>query len=359
MDQYNNQRDTRRQLNYNNNTAKNNTGTLGQPGDVNPPENPDGNAPGSRDPGATPRESRPQHSDGFTMITPNESRRNKLKTMAQKEEEDLQRWREANKPPSVHLPPEKLGGSVSLAEARERQLIDLRQSKLQKKLKKEELDRRKRQEEEEELQKKKAIQREKAERLEERRRREEQQRREQFRQDHLRTTESFLQSLEPTRGPAAVASSSATHTSSWDDALEEKQMVKKEDRIREVQLDHRRVNSAFLDKLEGQSTTIKREEDGEESGEAQRHPSSAFEDFRHQLSQSGGPQDPLTHLKPDPDQSSSGWAEEADPEADFEWAVMKLESKFPYCSRAFLQDILAQCSEDYQQAYTLLSDSLH
>ncbi|XP_041662699.1 epithelial-stromal interaction protein 1 isoform X2 [Cheilinus undulatus] len=106
----------------------------------------------------------PQHTDGFTMIPPNESRRSKLNMMAQKEEESFQRWKEANRPASVHINPEKLGGDMSFAEAREKQMAGLRGSKLQKKMKKEELDRRRRQEEEEALQRMKAVQREKLQR---------------------------------------------------------------------------------------------------------------------------------------------------------------------------------------------------
>ncbi|KAM4608289.1 epithelial-stromal interaction protein 1 isoform 2-T2 [Polymixia lowei] len=304
-----------------------------------------------------------RHSEGFTMIPPNESRRSKLKMMAQKEEDDLQRWKESHRATSVHMTPEKLGGGdVLLADAREKQFRDLRQSKLQKQLKKEEQDRRKRQEEEEELQNMKAKQREKAERLEEKRRQEEQGRREQLRQDHLRTTESFLQRFEQS-GPSPLSSSSATHTSSWrvqqynerqreednsalqlmkqeqrskSEALEEKE----EERRSKEQMNHRRVNAAFLDKLEVQGAAAEREGGGEV-----KHRPLAFDDF-----------DPPTHLTPNPGHSSSDWAEEAEPEPDFEWNVMKLESIFPSCKRVFLEDILTQCNNDYEQAYMLLSE---
>ncbi|KAK6315223.1 hypothetical protein J4Q44_G00147520 [Coregonus suidteri] len=81
--------------------------------------------------------------------------------MVQKEEEDLQRWKEVNRPGPVQIAPEKLGGAVSLAEARERQLMELRQAKLQKQLRKEEMDRQRRQAEENEYERMKAKQREK------------------------------------------------------------------------------------------------------------------------------------------------------------------------------------------------------
>ncbi|XP_076603455.1 epithelial-stromal interaction protein 1 [Chaetodon auriga] len=290
----------------------------------------------------------PRCSDGFTMIPPNESRRNKLKTVAQKEVEDLQRWREANRVTSVHMTPEKLGGNATLAEVRQKQFTDLRCSKLQKKLKKEELDKRRRQEEEAQLQKMKAEKREMAERLEERKRQEQQRRGEKLWQDHLRTTESFLQRFER-RAPGPLASGRATHTSS-----------RKEEStgVREVQLEHKRVNSAFLDKLEGRGRGTENETKGEGIQEAE-YPCFASEDFRHNQFNSAGQHFPLAHLDPDPEQSCSGWTEEADLEPDHDWALMKLTNCFPACSRVFLEDILDQCNSDYEKAYTLLICTLN
>ena len=43
-----------------------------------------------------------------------------------------------------------------------------------------------------------------------------------------------------------------------------------------------------------------------------------------------------------------------DPEPDYDWALMKLMTNFPDCSRVFLEDILDQCGGDYDQAYALL-----
>ncbi|XP_040913581.1 uncharacterized protein epsti1 isoform X1 [Toxotes jaculatrix] len=169
------------------------------------------NPPDGGNPQATDRQ--PQYSGGFTMIPPNAAQRSKMKMMAQKEEEELQRLKETHRVTSVHVNPERLGGNVTQAEARQKQFTDFRCSKLQKKLRQEELDRKKRQEEEEKLQKMKAEQREKSERLEERHRQEEQRRREQLSQDHLRTMENFLQRFE-TRAPVPQASSSGTHMSS-------------------------------------------------------------------------------------------------------------------------------------------------
>ncbi|XP_070770740.1 epithelial-stromal interaction protein 1 [Enoplosus armatus] len=319
----------------------------GASGNEQTPGNPASDAPDSRSPHATDR--RPQHSGGFTVIPPNESRRNMMRMTAQKEEEALQQWKEANRAPAVHLNPERLGGNGTLAEAREKQFTDLRCSKLQKQLRKEELDKRRRQEEEEELRKKKAVQREKAELQEERRRQEDRRRSQQLKQDHTRTTETFLQRFERT-APGPPASSSATHTSSRSEAGEVKQKS-----VRDVQLEHRRVNSAFLDRLEGRES--EKEAKGGGVREAER-PSLVSEDFRRQPSNTPGQQLPLAHLNPDPEQSCCDWTEEADPEPDYDWALMKLITVFPDCSRVFLEDILDQCDGDYERAYTLLMCTL-
>ncbi|TKS67884.1 Epithelial-stromal interaction protein 1 [Collichthys lucidus] len=216
--------------------------------------------------------------------------------------EDLQRWKEANKVPHVNLNPERLGGDVTLAEARQKQYTDQRFSKVQKKLRKEELDKKRRQEEEEKLQKMKNEKRELAEYLEERSRQEEQRRREKHRQDHLR------------------------------------------------------VNSAFLDKLEGRGGGSENETKGRGIRQAE-DPCFASESFRDQSSNKPGQQLHLAYLDPDPEQSCSSRTEEADPEVDYDWALMKLMNSFPDCARVFLEDILDQCNGDYEQACTLLISS--
>ncbi|XP_022064502.2 epithelial-stromal interaction protein 1 [Acanthochromis polyacanthus] len=283
----------------------------------------------------------PQYAGGYTVIQPNEARRSQIKTMAQKEEEAFQRWKEANRPPPVHLNPERLGGHVSESEARQKQLVNLRCSKLQKKLKKEELDRKKRQEEEEKLQKMKDEQREKAERLEQRRQQEEQRRKDHLRTDYLRSQEAFLQRFE--RRDVA-ASSSAAHTSSRGEDVESKQRAKESKRNeREMQLEHQRVNSDFLDKLEGRAR-------GSETKKEAERPYVATEDFKPETT-TGHVQ--LPHLKPEP-----SWTEEAEPEPDFDWALIKLTNRFPDCSKDFLEDILQQCNGNYEEALTLLICSL-
>ncbi|XP_029979922.1 epithelial-stromal interaction protein 1 isoform X2 [Sphaeramia orbicularis] len=339
MDPDQNQRNTRNQLNS--------RGSGSVPGSDFPPENPDRNTPESDSRNAQTTDRQPRYSDGFTMIPPNESRRSSLKKIAQKGEEDLQRWKETHRPAAVHVPPEKLGGAITMAEAREKQFIGARFSKLQKKLEKEDMDKRRRQEKEEEYQKMKAKQREKAERLEKRERQEEQTRRDQFRQDHLRVTENFLQRLER-RAPHPQTSTDASSTS---EPLEGKQNAKKSER--EIQLDHKSVNAAFLDRIEGRSRQHEEKTKRDGVREAER-PCLASDTFGNQSVQTSHQQQPLTYLKSDSGQSCSGWAAEADPEPDCEWNLMKLMSSFPNYDRCFLEDILTQCNGDYQQAYELL-----
>lgn len=336
MDPYQNKRNTTNQPNPRRITSGTSAGDQ-------TPDDQVRDAPDGGNPPATDRQ--PQYSSGYTMIPPIDSRRSKITTMAQKELEDLQRWKEANKPPALHLNPEKLGGNATLAGARAKQLTDLRCAKLQKTLKKEEDDKRKRQEEEEENQKMKDKQREKAERLEEKRRQDDQRRKEQFNQDHVRKTESFLQRFEKT-APGPLASSGATHTSCGSEAAESKPRELRS--VGDLQLDHRRVNLAFLDNLEGRSRGSEKEIKEEGDWE---NPYLVPEDLRQQ------PSDPPGQLNPEPEQSSYDWTQEVEPEYD--WALMRLISSFPDYSKVFLEDILDQCDGDYQQAYTLLISALN
>ncbi|XP_030614182.1 epithelial-stromal interaction protein 1 [Archocentrus centrarchus] len=341
MDSYHNQRHTR------NSGGNNNTGhPRGSASDAYGQDEtlPNPNVQGNPQVAAR----QPRYSDGYTMIPPNESKRSEIKTMAQKEEEALNRWKETQRVSSVHLNPERLGGDVTLVEVRQRQQTELYSTKLQKKIKKAEDDKRRKQEEEEKLQEKKNIQRKKAELLDERKHREYQRRREELEPDRLRTQESFLQMLERT-APNSSASISAMQTSSRSTDVESKQ-TKEPKSLREVQLEHKRVNAAFLDKLEHQGRGSETEP---KIGSAQEAECShlAAEDFRQQATTG---QVPLSHLKPDPEQSCSGSTQEADPEAEYDWALMKLINRFPDCNKSFLEDILMQCNKDYEEAYTLL-----
>ncbi|XP_036397308.1 epithelial-stromal interaction protein 1 [Megalops cyprinoides] len=308
-----------------------------------------------------------QYAGGYTMIPPNESRRSKLQRMAQKEEQELQKWKEEHRPGPVNLAPAQLGGSISLAEARQKQFVHLRQSKLQKKLKQEEMDRKRREAEEEENQRMKAMQREKASRLEEKRRQEEQQRREAHSQHHREATQQFLQRIEKSSS-APMATSGSQTSSSWDrgreyresrrveenahlqqrkeeqrrksELLEEKQKELEEQRQRELLMEHRRINSAWLDRLEGGVGS------GGQTGPAHAH---VEDDGDREAREPNGP-----IMSPGPGLAEVHSDSAGEDEGDHEWAVMKLMNAFPFFERDFLEDIVAQCNGNYQQAYSLL-----
>ncbi|KAI9519051.1 hypothetical protein NQZ68_032119 [Dissostichus eleginoides] len=98
--------------------------------------------------------------------------------------------------------------------------------------------------------------------------------------------------------------------------------------VRNVQLDHRRVNTAFLDTLEGR---------GKETKEETKSPFTASEDFNYP-----------SHLNPEPEHSYLEWSDEAEPD------LKRLIESFPGYSSGFLEDILVQCNRDCEQAYALL-----
>ncbi|CAL8266657.1 unnamed protein product [Lota lota] len=311
---------------------------------------------------------------GFTRVAPNETRRRQLQMIAQKEEEDYQKFRESLRVVHIDEPPELLGGGVSLAEVRRRQQTQLDQSRIQKRLKKVDMDRRRRAEEEEENQRLKDEQREKAELHEQRTKQQEQKRSQQLRPEQLRVTESFLQKLQR-EGSSPASSNSRSQSHSLHGGGEENEgrrgaeisslhLKKKEQtlpvprgqtlqddpRERDVgsgreQANHRMLNSAFLDRLEGRGR----------AGDA-----FAFRDSENWESQrSEPPQCSIAHPTPDPPQSDAEWPELAkDMEAEFEWAVKKLEVTFPECNQRFLEDILNQCNGDWQQAATLLHETM-
>ncbi|XP_067299449.1 epithelial-stromal interaction protein 1 [Pseudorasbora parva] len=314
-------------------------------------------------------QNQPTHAEGYTKIPPNESRRSKLQRIAQKEEEDLMRLKEENRPGPIQLPPERLGGAVSLAEVRQRQQVEARQSKLRKKLRKEDMDRIKRQAEEEEIEKMKAIQREKANKLEMRRKQEEEQRKEWYQHDKQMKTNEFLQRIERSGSTVSMASSNSIPASSWvkcheyrdsrreeenagllkmkeeqrrkTETLEEKQKQQEEDRKRRDEADHRRVNSAFLDRLVASR-----------SGGVSEPVTQTPESSHVWLCDDDKPQDTASSTVPNPSQVHTDSAEEDD--HDQMWTLMKLQNRFPYYERDMLDDIIKQCDGDYQRAYELL-----
>ncbi|XP_051839821.1 epithelial-stromal interaction protein 1 isoform X1 [Antechinus flavipes] len=134
---------------------------------------------------------------GFTVIAPDQIRRDKLMRTAKKELEDLEKWKQQERSRPIHTKPNKLGGKQSEAEVRKKQQHQLLQSKYQQKLKREECVRVQKEVEEAKLQAIKAIQREKSNKLEEKTRLQEKQRREAFNIQNPCKSSECLNSQEP------------------------------------------------------------------------------------------------------------------------------------------------------------------
>ncbi|XP_021083333.1 epithelial-stromal interaction protein 1 isoform X2 [Mesocricetus auratus] len=207
-----------------------------------------------------------QHTGTHTLIAPNESRRQKMQRIAEQELADLERWRQQNRPKAVYSVPQRLGGSQSESEVRQKQQLQQMRSKYQQKLKRDESIRIRKEAEEAKLQHMKAIQREKSNRLEEKRQLQETLRRDTFREHHQKKTAAFLSRLDPNLRNRS-ACQSVPHTdqsstwklpvlprdSSWNKLLETKGQHQEEERARIHQAEHWRVNNAFLDRLQGKS----------------------------------------------------------------------------------------------------------
>ncbi|XP_051706625.2 epithelial-stromal interaction protein 1 isoform X2 [Oryctolagus cuniculus] len=240
-------------------------------------------APGNAAARATPQHAGPSHTGAYTLIAPNEHRRNQIQRIAEQELANLEKWKEQNRAKPVHLVPRRLGGSQSETEVRQRQQFQLMQSKHQKKLKREESARIRKEAEEAELQKMKAVQREKSNKLEEKKRLQESLRREAYREHHQHKTAEFLSRLDaelPNRSACQIAprdpqSSAWARSQAYKDSLREeenrklqrmkdeqrqknellelKRQQQEEERAKMQQSEHRRVNNAFLDRLQGKS----------------------------------------------------------------------------------------------------------
>ncbi|XP_062862460.1 epithelial-stromal interaction protein 1 isoform X2 [Trichomycterus rosablanca] len=279
----------------------------------------------------------PTHSEGYTMIPPNESKRSEMQRMAQTEEDNWQKYKEEHKPGPINLAPERLGGNLEMSKARERQQMEANQSKLQKKLKKEDMDKKKREAEEEENQMMKAIQREKSERQEMRRKEEEERRNNPSLQElRMKRVEHLQKQQQSTSVP--MPASSSTPASSGGEHLEGKRL-EMEDRKRPMETKHQRANS-FLDRLEANGS----------GRTSDLHPYSLESGNVWQREE---PQDPASSHVTFPSQPHADSAMEMEG-ADSEWIVMKLMSDFPYYEREMLEDIVSQCNNNFQKAYDLL-----
>uniref|UniRef100_A0A8C1KJZ3 Epithelial stromal interaction 1 n=1 Tax=Cyprinus carpio TaxID=7962 RepID=A0A8C1KJZ3_CYPCA len=313
-------------------------------------------------------QNQPTHADGYTKIPPNESRWSKLQRIAKEEEENLRRWKEENRPGPIQLTPERLGGAVSLAEVRQRQQDESRLSKLRKKLQKEEMDKKKRQAEEEENEKMKAMQREKADKLEMMKKQDEEQRQNLYQHDKQRKREEFLQRIERSSTTVSMAAGNSIPASSWAkcheyrearreeenadllkkkeeqrrkaEILEEQQKQQEEDRKRRTGADHRRLNMAFLDRLEASSSSRVPK------------PVNQTTESSNVCLDDDKPQDSALSTVPNPSQVHTDSAEEDD--HDHMWTLIKLQNRFPYYERDMLEEIVKQCNGNYQQAYELL-----
>ncbi|XP_059129281.1 epithelial-stromal interaction protein 1 isoform X1 [Peromyscus eremicus] len=230
----------------------------------------------------------------YTLIAPNASRRQKIQRIAEQELADLERWKQQNRAKPVHLVPQRLGGSQSESEVRQKQQLQQMRSKYQQKLKRDESLRIRREAEEAELQQMKAVQREKSNKLEEKRQLQESLRRDAFREHHQHKTAEFLSRLDTDRRKR-TACQTAPHASqssvwklpvlprdpSWASSQTHKDSLRKEDnqksqkmrdgqhqksklletkgqhqeeeRAQILQAEHWRVNNAFLDRLQGKS----------------------------------------------------------------------------------------------------------
>ncbi|CAO2591655.1 Epithelial-stromal interaction protein 1 [Lemmus lemmus] len=236
----------------------------------------------------TPMEERQGHTDQrsagmYTLIAPNESRRQKMQRIAEQELADLEKWKQQNRAKPVHSVPQRLGGSQSESEVRQKQQLQQMRSKYQQKLKRDESIRRRKEAEEAELQQMKAIQREKSNRLEEKRQLQENLRRDTWREHHQYKTAEFLSRLDtdlrnrsacqmvPHAAPSSTWASRQTHKDSlWKEENqklpkmrdgqhqqnklpETKGQHQEEERAQIHQAEHWRVNNAFLDRLQGKS----------------------------------------------------------------------------------------------------------
>lgn len=218
----------------------------------------------------------------YTLIAPNENRRQKMQKIAEQELADLERWKQQNRAKPVHVVPQRLGGSQSEAEVRQKQQLQQMRSKYQQKLKRDESIRVRKEAEEAELQKMKAIQREKSNKLEEKKQLQEDIRRAKFQEHHEFKTAELLSRLDsdPRNRSARQIAPPAAQSSRWagsqackdsprkedkpklqkmrdghqkNKLLETKGQHQEEERAQIHQAEHWRVNNAFLDRLQGKS----------------------------------------------------------------------------------------------------------
>ncbi|XP_020391650.2 epithelial-stromal interaction protein 1 isoform X2 [Rhincodon typus] len=324
----------------------------------------------------------PQYRGGYSVVTPNQNRRSHLQMMANKELEDLRKWKEANRLGPINLTPTQLGGSISEAEARQRQQINLRDSRFQKNAKKEDYNRKRKEAEELEYQKRKEIQREKANKLLEKQRQQEAQRKAQLQAEHQQANQQFLQRIETNRSyrQSPLPPNCTAQTTAWNKSRsyqetqreaelqrlqehKEEQRRKSElaaeevsrlesERQQRLQEEHRRINQTFLDNLErsrksldnlsGLSPPVSDEE--------------SFEPHANQCIPAVRSPEVLTEMYQDSSNTTmeDTACRDSHEDIDYDWNLMKLQSFFPDYEASVLEDLLLQCDSDVEKVIQLL-----
>ncbi|CAM9313113.1 unnamed protein product [Lampetra planeri] len=112
-----------------------------------------------------------------------------------------------------------------------------------------------------------------------------------------------------------------------------------------------------------QQEETEEEEENLRMKQEQRRKAERQAERKHQEEQRRREQLQQDHLSPEStaDHQETGLSEDfffPDPESDHEWAMIRLMSNFPECSRTFLADILDQCGGRYEQADMLLIGTL-
>ncbi|XP_060688831.1 epithelial-stromal interaction protein 1 isoform X2 [Hemiscyllium ocellatum] len=302
--------------------------------------------------------------------------------MANKELEDLRKWKEANRLGPINLTPMQLGGSTSEAEARQRQQLHLRESRFQKRSQKEDYNRKRKEAEELEYQKKKEIQREKANKLLEKQRQQEAQRKAQLQAEHQQANQQFLQRIEANTSyrHSSLPPNSTVPTTAWsksrsyretqreaelqrlqehkDEQRRKSELAAEEasrlesERQQHLQEEHRKKNQAFLDNLERSRKSM-------ENLSSSPAPLSDEKSFESQAMQCVPSVSLLAGLRETHQDNSDTAMENAayrdSPEDTvFDWNLMKLQNCFPDYEPSVLEDLLLQCDSDYEKVIQLL-----
>ncbi|XP_053311445.1 epithelial-stromal interaction protein 1 [Spea bombifrons] len=220
----------------------------------------------------------PQHMGSYILIPPNESRREELQRVARQEVENWDNWKEAQRLGPINLIPSQVGGYIPEAEARQRQQLVQSQSKYQKMLQREERKRKEKEREDADIQQMKDIQRQKAEKLEQKKRDEYMARQLQWQEDMCLRNNAFLNRISQPVDNYQTDNSVGDKQNAWarretykqqqkqdeerrlqemkaeqrrkSEFQESKQRQEEEERMASHRDHQRRVNSAFLDRLE-------------------------------------------------------------------------------------------------------------